>query len=342
MRLGRFGRALLASAVWMSMSGLAEAALSPPQAPKSASSEGIVVFPVQVDGSLAGAWKELLDRRLLGGLERTDRAVVSGSQDGRCEAPDCWVDMARRARGRYLVAASVGVDGRDFEVLVQLIDGRSGETVAQSGETCEVCAMQEVGDMMAAHAAIVGTKLDALSRAAPIMKFESVPPGAVVYLDGKLVGTAPVELSVDPGPHRARAELKRHVALEQQVEAVTGTGETVTFELQPIPRRQRIQPLGWVLVGSGIISTVAGVTLIAIDEQPYRSRCTGEYVDEFGNCRLRYDTLAGGIALTAVGVAALTAGGIIVGLGRRRARDRTVTASVWWGRAPGMSLRGRF
>ncbi len=303
----------------------------------------VAVTPLEVEGPLAQTWRAQLGQRLLEGTKRAGRSVATPQPAKQCSTEACWVELAREAGVRYVFRPQITVEGRDFDVQLELLDGQTGEVLSRSGETCEVCAVAEVGDVLEAHAGILSEKLDALIRAAPVIHFESTPPGAVVYLDGKPLGTAPLQHEVTPGQHRARAELRGHVALERQIDAVAGSQEHVEFTLQRTPRAQRVRFLGWTLLGLGIPASVTGVTLIAIDERPYQTRCTGEYVDENGNCRLRYDTLPGGIAVASVGVAALIAGGVIIGLGRRRARDRTIQTSMFWNaEGVGLSAHGRF
>lgn len=313
-------------------------------APNGASArDNVAITPLEVDGQLADTWRVRLSSRLSDGTKRTGRSVVSSDQPPRCSTETCWVELAHTVGARYLIRPRIRVEGRDFDVRLELLDGESGAVVSRSGEVCEVCAMTEVGDVLAAHAGVLSEKLDALVRAAPLVHFESTPTGAVVYLDGKPLGTTPLQREVTPGQHRARAELRGHVALERQLDTVAATEERVEFTLQRRPRVQRARFVGWALLGMGLPLSVTGITLIAIDERPYQTRCTDEYVDEDGNCRLRYDTVRGGIAVTAVGVASLIAGGVIIGLGRRPARDRSLRTSVSWNaEGVGISAHGRF
>jgi hypothetical protein len=233
------------------------------------------------------------------------------------------------------------VHGRDFRVDIELLDARDGKSVAKSGETCEVCAVEEVAELLADHAGVLERKRVALEHAVPIVLLESVPTGATVYVDGELVGTAPLRRRFSPGSHRARAELRGHLALEQRVDVVAGVDETVRFDLQRVPRRQILWRWGWGLFGASLPVLGVGVAMLAIDERPYRRRCTGEYVDAFGNCRLRYDTLAAGIATTAIGAAGIVAASVLLGLGRPRSKRRQ-RARVLPAAGPGVVVVGSF
>ena len=290
--------------------------------------EPVVVDPLQVEGPLAETWRERLTERLIEGVERSGRPALRPGQ---------------ASGSHYILRPTVTVDGRDFDVSLQLVDGRDGAVLSERSELCEVCAVNEVGDVLAAHAGILSEKLDALLRSPPVVVFDSTPAGAVVYLDGEPIGSTPVRREVSPGAHRARAELRGYVPLERHLDAVAGTEEQLDFPLQRTPRAQRVRVAGWALLAVGVPSTVAGVTLLALDERPYRRRCSGDYVDEFGNCRLRYDTLVAGISLTSVGLVTSIAGAVIVGRGRRRGRKRPVTAAVsWGGHSLGLTAHGRF
>ena len=66
-----------------------------------------------------------------------------------------------------------------------------------------------------------------------------------------------------------------------------------------------------------------GIALLAIDGRPYKQDCSGMNVDVDGRCRYRYDTLAGGAALTGVGIAAFVVGistGLVVFSRKRNAK----------------------
>jgi hypothetical protein len=308
----------------------------------------IGVMPIVVRGELAPAWRERLQARVLEGVERGPLPVVAPTDivtaapdAASCNDAKCRVAIASAVGARWLVRPIVEVKGRDFRVDIELLDGRDGGSVAQSGETCEVCAVEEVAELLADHAAVLERKRLALEQAVPIVHLQSVPAGAQLYVDGELVGTAPLRRKLTPGSHRVRAELRGHLALEQRVDVVGGAEETVSFDLQRVPRRQILWPTGWGLFGASLPVLGVGVALLVLDERPYRRRCTGEYVDDFGNCRLRYDTLTAGIVTTSIAAAGLVTATVLLVVGRprspRRARARVLPTS-----GPGLAVVGSF
>ncbi len=305
------------------------------------------MLPIDVRGELAPAWRERLQTRVLEGVERGPLPVVPPGEvlaadpsATTCADTKCRIAIATAVHARWLVRPTVEVRGRDFRVSVELLDGRDGTSVAESGETCEVCAVEEVAELLADHAGVLERKRVALAHAVPIVHLQSVPAGATLYVDGDLVGTAPVDRRLAPGSHRVRAELRGHLALEQRIEVVPGVEETVRFDLQRVPRRQILWPLGWGLFGASLPVLGVGVTLLVLDERPYRRRCTGEYVDAFGNCRLRYDTLAAGIATTTIAAAGLVTASVLLGIGRPKSRRRRSAVVPTAG--PGLAFVGSF
>ncbi len=307
----------------------------------------VVVLPVYLDGELADSWRAQLQRGVAEGLRRGGHGVVEPDAVLRtrpdaasCRDEACAAAIADALDGDYVLRTSIAIEDRDFAVRLELLEGATGAVVAETGESCEVCAVPEVAQLLAEHAAIVGAKIDALDRAPPVVEFRSRPAGALVYLDGELLGRAPVQHPVPVGRHRVRAQLRGHLTLEQPLEATPGTRETLMFELAPTPRRERLRPWGWALLGLSVPIAATGVTLLALDERPYRRRCSGDYVDALGNCRLRYDTLTGGIVGTSVGVAGLVAATTLLVLSRPETRRTGARLRVHPG--PVTSVVGRF
>ena len=302
----------------------------------------VAVSPISVEGPLAEGWMDTLRTSLVEGVRRGERPILEPDALGDgCLDDACWAGQARKAGADFVVVTRVVVDDRDFDVELVLLDS-DGTTVATSAESCEVCAVPEVARMLGDLAGVLNTKLDALDREPPELTFVSSPPRARIYVDGELIGEAPVTRNVTPGRHRARAELTGSIPLELFVDAVAGSRETVEFELDPVPRKQRARPLGWGLLAVGIAGVGSGVPLLILDERPYRQRCDGPYVDVEGNCRFRYDTLAAGIAVTSVGAASLIAGSVILGISRpNKPRRATAGATLLPGGGAGLFLRGR-
>ena len=236
---------------------------------------------------------------------------------------------------------------RDFTIVLDVVDTQTQRSVAQSRERCEVCGFSEVVEVVDSQAAAIGARLDALQLEPPVLIFDSVPPGAVVVLDGEVVGETPFERAVQPGPHRVEAQLDGYVTAARQIEAVAGVRDRVQVTLEPVPRpkrRGRMRALGWSALGVGGAALVVGVPLIVIDGQPNRVQCSGSDVDANGNCRFIYATAEAGIGLAAVGGALLATGiGLLVATRTKREPKDASTATIRV--APGLGSRwvqGRF
>lgn len=308
----------------------------------------VAVLPLEIEGTLAEKWQRTLQGGVDDGLARAGHEMIEPEAVRRalaeregCGDAACAAAVAAELGASYLVRTSIAIEDRDFRVRLELLDATTGRAVADTGESCEVCAIPEVQQLLEEHAGILGGKIDALDRAPPVVEFVSRPAGALVYLDGELIGRAPVERPVSAGRHRVRARLRGHLSLEQPLEATPGTRDTLSFELEPTPRRQRLRPWGWGLLGASLPVAATGATLVALDEQPYRRRCTGEYVDSAGHCLLRYDTLGGGITTLSIGAAGLVAATVLLVLSRPDEDDRRrARVSVWPGPLP--TVVGRF
>jgi hypothetical protein len=300
---------------------LALALLAPARARASEPSvDTIALLPVTIDGELSPAWRERLQASLREGFARGRRALVDIDAPAQCDA----VCLRQRSVGaRWIARARVTVRDRDFDVAIELLDARDGTRVTSSARTCEVCAVAEVGEMLADHAGVLDRKLDTLAHAAPSVRFETRPTAATVWLDGALVGTAPIARTVAEGRHRARAEQRGYLPVEMQFDAVAGTRESVLLELSPDPRPPRaMRAAGWTLLAVGLAGVAAGVPLVVLHGRPYRQRCTGNDVDADGDCRFRYGTRDGGATALAVGSAALVSSIVLLATSRARARGR--------------------
>ncbi|MBX7082137.1 MAG: PEGA domain-containing protein [Nannocystaceae bacterium] len=291
---------------------------------RAAGAGSVGVLPLELAGELPPAFFEQLQARVPEGLRRGGREVVALVVEPGCDR-DCRVRAAASADARWIVAATVTARGRDFELALALLDGRDGRELAATTATCEVCAVAEVGDMLADRAAVLGAKLDALATAPPRLRFVSRPEGAMIWIDGERVGAAPLERTLDAGRHRAKAVLEGHLPLELQFDAVAGTEEAVTLTLSPLPPRSRaLRPAGAATLAIGVALAAAGVPLLVLHGRPFHGRCTGADVDDDGDCRFRYDTRTGGAIAVALAGAAIVTGAVLLGVAaRERSRRRT-------------------
>lgn len=174
----------------------------------------------------------------------------------------------------------------------------------------------------------------------------SEPVGARIHLGDTWIGTTPFELPIDAGSHEVQVELDGYIAQRQRIDAVAGERLSLAFTLQPSPseplgstgpRVGLLRGLGASALGLGLGGTLAGAVLIAIDERPITSDCSGDNVDVAGHCRWRHATLEPGIALVSGGAALLGTGIALLVRARKPAGSSSARLRVE-PRAGGLSL----
>ena len=282
--------------------------------PSESATPRVVVTPIEFTGQLPESFRDRIFTNVVEGLQRSQYRVIESTEIGD---------------GDYVVRGSVTFESRNYTVTLE-IENEDGKVVARSEEPCELCGIGDVESMVADQAATLSDKLASVIDAQPLLIVKSKPPGATVVLDGKDVGVTPLQLPIEAGPHRTRARLPGYFEQELDVDAVQGMRQAVVFQLVAKPpvvspsdrRTDRFKPWGFVALGLGIGSLAVGGVLLGIDERPYRRQCSGMDVDEDGNCRLRYDTLAGGIAGVVTGAVLTIAGSALLGLAYRKRKGR--------------------
>jgi hypothetical protein len=305
----------------------------------------VVVLPLRIEGDLSASRRDELEAGLRAGLERAGlqrgQAPTTAVRD--CETSTCAAELARATQADFAIVARMTVVRRDYDMSIEVIDARQAKVIASSAERCEICGIAEVLELVDTQAAALSARLSALRLGAPVFAFESSPAGALIRLDGTVVGETPFEREVEPGARRVSAELPGYVTQAREIEAVAGVRSTVDFVLTPIPRsvrHRRLRTFGWTAIGVGGAAVVVGVPLIAVHGRENRLVCTGENVDPRGNCKYLHATRGPGIAVTVVGAVLLATGVSIVLATRPRARERRSAAL---GVGPrGMTLTGRF
>ncbi len=291
------------------------------------------LMPITFEGDFNEGWRETLQQDLRRGLTQAGFEVVEpqrveeASGVSECANAKCLRFMAASVEARFLVRARIEVQRRNYAVGIDIIDGISGTLAASSRESCQLCGLSEVGELLATQAAVLRAKADVLALEPAVVAIASDPPGATIWIDGESIGTAPLEHELSAGQHRATARKPGYIEQILTIETVQGVRERVSFELLPAPVAKDLgpdpaqtaaaagschSPIGWSMVGVGVAGLGAGVTFLVLDEVPYRSRCSGADVDPLGNCRQRYDTLTHGAYLAATGGALLVTGAALL------------------------------
>jgi hypothetical protein len=285
----------------------------------------ILVLPVEVRGRETATFQTAVSDAVREGLLRGQYKLVEGDVAAKCASHACAGEAARTAGARFAVRVTVVASDRVYELAIAVVDAESARLVAEANDTCDLCGLEEVVQMIDEQSASIRRRLDALATEPPVIAFESEPPAAVIEIDGARIGVTPIERPVAPGEHRARAVLDGWVPQERTFTAVIGVRDVLRFELQRVARRNRrplMRALGWTALGVGLGAVGVGAGLIAIDHDPVKTRCDGSDVDLQGDCRYIYLTQGAGIGLVATGGALLVTAVALLVVSRKRAPDR--------------------
>lgn len=315
------------------------------------------ILPLEVEGDLSEADRDALTSELVDGLRRGDFDIVAPEDvsptapDARaCQDAACVQAIARATEATQVVRAKVVVEDRDFHVRVELLDGTTGKSLASTEEGCEICGITDAGELVAAAAATLRTKLDALARGPASLEVISSPPDAQVFIDGELVGTTPLQQPVVAGKRVLRLSKEGYITVEREVTFVEGVAESLGFELEKVPSRLPSRPWGWVSLGFGLAGVGTAVGFAVLDDRPYRigSACDApDNQDLAGNCRRLWKTqwivlgtALAGAALTTLGVAVLLSTSRRTG---KSAGTRRSSRRPSFGVGPGsVMVQGRF
>ncbi len=300
---------------------------------------GVAVFAFPSVPTIPDHVRTALERRLHAELERSGVRVIEPAKltelaTTACEDNRCRARLASKFGVSHALVPSITVTHRDYSITLELVALPSGEPVLVARDECEICGFAEVEAMVGGMAASLHHMLAAVRQPPPRLTVETTPPGAKVELDGRLRGTTPFELEVEPGAHELTITKPGYIAQHRKVTFVDGVRERMQVELQARPPRVVPPWIGWSALGLGAAAAGAGATLVVLDESPVRMSCNGMNVDADDNCRFRYDTLAGGIGLLAAGAVLIGTGlGLVMHARRVKAsrQDRARVSSVLWG-----------
>jgi TolB-like protein len=338
----RVGPRLLARICALGLAGVL-AGVTPQAAAAPRPRPRVAVLPTMVTGELEEHWRGKLADRLLAGLVRGEFEVadIASPDTAGCVDVECRRNLASDAGAEYVVTSGIVAAPRQYRVALELVDGATGSVLATATRECDVCTVEEVGELLAEATGELRARLDGLVAGPPSLVIDSRPRGAKVTIDGTAAGVTPLEEVVSAGSHEATITHPGYVDQRLTLRAVPGLREQIAVELQPLPRptapprRARdLRPWGWTALAVGVAGLAAGAALLAVDGNEDRSACSGNDVDADGDCRYRYDSLPGGAGLTAVGGAAAVAGVVMLVVHARRVARlrRAQRTAVAWGR----------
>jgi hypothetical protein len=303
-------------------------AVAPVHADASPPERRILAMPIVVEGTLPENVRKEVAGRFVKGLGGDAEPADPGA--ARCNDAACWQTRAAELGATHLVVATITVDDRDYAVQADLVDGKSGKVIATAARRCEICGYDEVEETVDDVAGLLRRKLGAASAALPVLAVKSTPPGALVTLDGERVGTTPLQIDVAPGPHDVRISKPGHVAKLERVVMVEGVREDLDAQLVLAPQEERARRRSGMRIGGAVATALGvaglgvGIGLAVLDENPIRSRCSGDNKDIEGHCKYRYDSLAAGISIAVVGAAALATGIALLVVDHKRQRNGKV------------------
>jgi hypothetical protein len=313
--------ALVLLAMCLALVGAPSAQAAPPD-------QQAALLPVQVHGELDPHALEQLEAQLEVGLGRSDLSIVgmaavreSAPQASRCEHAACAAEVAAAVGSAVVLRATVRAEARDYDIKVEVLGADDGSVLQKREARCEICGTAEVAEQLSNEAAALVPFIVEYTSGRALLEVRSQPEGANVTVDGKAVGTTPFSGEVLPGDRVVEVAKQGYTVRQRQVAVAKGTTTVIEVELDPIAR-EALRPhaaLGWAPLGVGVAAIGGGLALIVLEENPVTGRCDDpSNIDEFGTCRYRYRTLEGGIVLTAVGVAGIVAGAVVLGIRAKR------------------------
>jgi TolB-like protein len=281
----------------------------------------VAILPLLVEGELAASDRQELTQALAVGLQRGDFKVITPDEvvakeasATDCRDEGCAKQVAQSTGAQYVVRSRVTIQDRDYTIKVELLDGSSGTSVADTGDGCEICGVADVKGMFSSAAATLGPKLELLAKGPGVFTLTSEPAGAVVPLDGEIVGTTPIERRMVPGKHVLRVSSEGFISIEREVTFVEGLSEDLSISLEKLPSRLPSRPWGWVSLGAGVATLSGGIVLTWMHDRQYTAsgQCEGDdvkMIDGNPECRYLYNTkwpaagvLVAGAALTTLGI----------------------------------------
>jgi len=101
-----------------------------------------------------------------------------------------------------------------------------------------------------------------------VLEVETNPEGAHVFVDEIFLGDTPTEIELLDGTHRLRVSLPGFEEVSQDLAAVAGAREHLSFELVAIPLDDGEQwyesPITWIAVGGGLVAIAIIAVVIAV------------------------------------------------------------------------------
>lgn len=190
-----------------------------------------------------------LTNRLRSMLVKTDALIVlergkmeeilseQGFQQTGCTSTECAVEVGKLLNVQKMVSGSIGKLGQTYTIDLSLIDVKTAE-IEQSfvrdykGEIDGLLRVMESVSNQIASSAKGENRLNKVSTGSLNIKID--PRGSEIFLDGELMGSAPLLLNQVPaGSHVIRIENKGFHPEERTVTVTDGTAADVILTMRP-------------------------------------------------------------------------------------------------------------
>jgi predicted Zn-ribbon and HTH transcriptional regulator len=326
--------------------GLLLTALTATRADAQGESPGlqrVAVVRLDFQGGVPEAVRSRFAHRVVEGLAAARFEVLAGdglqrrlqSSGARpCAEPSCYPDFARSLGVGYLVSGRIAEQDKTYDIKLDLINGRTGAILASVHERCETCGLEDAAEKVNLASSALRTRLEAVTRSPARFVIRSRPESAQAQLDGKPVGSTPLDLELSSGEHQLSLRAPDHEPLHRSFVVVSGVDETLDLELLRTPTNFPYRTIGWTGLTVGALAIAGGVFALAVDGK--QIDCPKSKQDREGHCPRIRSTGVLGAVLLGVGSASAAVGGISLYLGS----DSTTTETA--GREFGIALNGKF
>lgn len=241
-----------------------------------------VEFP---GGGMAANNEDFLRRSLMEGLANADFQVFGGltvtqllKQGSRlesCRQESCYQEIARSLGVEYLVTGEIKVDRKNYDITLELINGRDGKIIDKYNEPCQLCGIKEVGTKLDQLVQAVRRGADSAAATAPARyAVESRPPGAEVTVDGRVAGMTPVSLDLSAGQHKIAVRSLGYEVSERTLNVESGTTGVVAVDLAPAGSvagaggsTSTARMLAWTALAVGAVAVGVGAVALKYHNQ---------------------------------------------------------------------------
>jgi TolB-like protein len=209
----------------------------------------IAVLDFNSTGGISLEESITLTNRLRSMLVKTDALIVlergkmeeilseQGFQQTGCTSTECAIEVGKLLNVQKMVSGSIGKLGSTYTIDLSLIDVKTAQIEKSfvrdyKGEIDGLLrVMESVSNQIAATAK---GKDDRVDQATGTITINIEPRGAEIYLDGALVGSAPLVLNnIASGEHQVRIEHKGFESLNRPVTVVDGTTTDLNLSMRP-------------------------------------------------------------------------------------------------------------